>query len=106
MQGGSAQPIYADGFRPQDGAIVDAKFVRDPQLTCYTVGNSNQRPPFIYDNIMSQEQGQLDRYGAVLDDPKNQARLMEIDTNDPLAAQYFQVMLDMNGIHGRSRYAP
>jgi hypothetical protein len=31
---------------------------------------------------------------------------MEIDTNDPLAAQYFQVMLDMNGIHGRTRYAP
>jgi len=57
-------------------------------------------------SIMSQEQGQLERPWCSAQGTQEPARLMEIDTKDPLTVLSFEAMLDMNGIDGRSRYTP
>ena len=106
MQGGAAPPIRADGFRPADGAIIDAKYVKNSRTTCFTPNNENGRADFIYQQLLRQQQGEIVRYGAVIQDPANQAHFVEIDTNDPVAALYFQVQMDMLHVKGKARYVP
>jgi restriction endonuclease fold toxin 2 of polymorphic toxin system len=105
MQGTNGS-IWADGFRPADGAIIDAKYVNKPNLSCWRVGNANQRPSYVYENIMAQAAAQIRKYAGVLANPNNKARFLEIVTNDPLAAPYFEALLLLYGVPGRVRVVP
>jgi restriction endonuclease fold toxin 2 of polymorphic toxin system len=106
MQGGSAQAVWADGFRPADGAIIEAKYVGDSNKTCFTPNNENDRPQFLYDKILAQQSDEISRYGSVIQDPANHARFLEIETNDPIAALYFQVQLGLQHVNGKVRLIP
>jgi hypothetical protein len=106
MQGGSAQAVWADGFRPADGAIIESKYVGDSNKTCFTPNNENDRPQFLYDKILAQQSDEISRYGAVIQDPANQARFVEIETNDPIAGLYFQVQLGLQHVNGKVRLIP
>ena len=103
---GAAGPIWADGFRPTDGAIVEAKFVRKPDLSCFRENNSNQRFDQSYAGVMAQTRSEIARYAGVLADPNNHAKFLEVVTNDPLAAPYFQALMLEYGVPGRVRIVP
>src|SRR6266851_2176510 len=82
---------------------------------CTDDGDLHAAPTLLHDDasplvlvrksIMSQEQGQLERPWCSAQGTQEPARFMGIATKDPLAVLYFEAMLDMNGIDGRSRYA-
>jgi hypothetical protein len=99
-------PIWADGFRPADGAIIEAKYVQKPELSCFRENNANQRFVKSYEGIMAQTRGELQRYAGVLKDPSNHAKFLEIVTNDPLAAPYFEALMKAYGVPGRVRIVP
>ena len=103
---GAAGAKFADGFRPADGAIIDAKYVRNEKDSCFTPNNENGRPDWIYQKIMGDETAALQVYGGVLQNPANHAQFLEIETNNPLAALYFQVQLGPMHGNGKARLVP
>jgi hypothetical protein len=115
--------MMADGLRPADGYIVEAKHVRDPECKTnprtldrvdHTLATEPRydekgRAKFnpILESMYPKDEAELRRYQAAMDYPPNQEiRGMEIATNDPHATAYWQSMMAMSGVKGDSRYVP
>jgi hypothetical protein len=102
--------MWADGVRPQDGAAIDAKWVNNPGTqsckSLYNIGNVYNRPDFLYQGTMGDQQYEMLRYASAIDDPRNQINHLEVDTNDPKAASYFQSLQWMDRVPGQVRVIP
>jgi hypothetical protein len=84
--------INADGFRSQDGSALEAKHVGSHDRSPY-VPDSNA-PDFMKAKARADFEDELDRYGKVIGDGGNPVRGLEVITNDPRAARYFEDILD------------
>ncbi|MEV8526133.1 restriction endonuclease fold toxin-2 domain-containing protein [Streptomyces sp. NPDC052000] len=121
--GRSGRGLMADGLRPLDGYVVEAKHVREPDCrktfrSLDEVDKTMATPPKVdqqgklkfdprIDGMYGSDERELARYKAALSDPRNaEIRGMEIVTNDRNAAGYWQSMLAMNGLNGAARYVP
>ena len=121
--GASGKGLMVDGMRPADGYAIDAKHVREPgcRSTFRSLDKVNQTlgtPPKLdakgnvkfdpyLDGMYFKDGKELARYRAALSDPRNsELRGLEIITNDPEAAPYWQSMMVMSGVTGTARYVP
>ncbi|MFE9404692.1 restriction endonuclease fold toxin-2 domain-containing protein [Streptomyces sp. NPDC006530] len=121
--GASGRGLMADGLRPTDGYVVEAKHVREPDCkktfrSLDAVDKTMATPPKVdqqgklkfdprIDGMYGGDERELSRYKAALSDPRNaEIRGMEIVTNDRNAAGYWQSMMAMNGLSGSARYVP
>jgi hypothetical protein len=107
---GEEATMWADGLRAQDGAAVEAKWVNNPGTksctSLYTLNNAYRRPDFVYSRVVGEEQLEMLRYASAIDDPRNKIAHVEIDTNDPRSAAYFEMLRWMNGVRGQVRLVP
>ncbi len=123
--GASGKGVMADGLRPADGYVVEAKYVREPDCekpTTYrsldAVDETLATPPQVEangkvkfhprrDGMYVGDEKELLRYKAALNYPPNhELRGLEIVTNDKKSTAYWQSMMLMTGVDGRARYVP
>jgi hypothetical protein len=100
--------MNADGVRPQDGAAIDAKYVNQQSgcSTPYRIGSVSNTPEFLYKQVEADQQWEMTRYASAISDPRNRVNHLEIDTNDPQAAAYFEAMRQANNVPGQTRVVP
>ncbi|MEU1012154.1 restriction endonuclease fold toxin-2 domain-containing protein [Streptomyces sp. NPDC005890] len=111
--------IAADGMRPADGYMIDAKYVKDTDDECKK--NSWRTPDTFaledkYDKngkkkwskkdiLVGKDEDELDDYRQAMTQHE-QIRGLEIVTNDNDAAAYWQTLMAAQGVKGTSRYVP
>lgn len=106
MPTGGDIPVNADGFRPLDGAIIDAKYVKQSSCSVYNLNNGNKVFEIAYQNAFAQTDYEFKRYGQAIAYPTNEARFLEVETNDPRALPYFQFLMAEHHVPGLVRYVP
>lgn len=98
--------MAVDGIRPSDGALIDAKYVRQVGCTPRTLDgleSANIATGF----IAPTDRAELAKYDQVLSNPANsEARYLEIDTNDQEAVGYWQFLAAEQGVKTNVRYVP
>ncbi|WP_405612663.1 restriction endonuclease fold toxin-2 domain-containing protein [Streptomyces sp. NBC_00076] len=111
--------IAADGMRPADGYMVDAKHVKDTDEECRK--NSWRTPDTFdlqdkYDKngkkkwskkdiLVGKDEDELGDYEQAMKQHE-QIRGLEIITNDKDAAAYWQTLMAAESVKGTSRYEP
>ena len=103
---GRGSTMAVDGIRPSDGALIDAKYVRQVGCTPRTfdgLESANIATGF----IAPTDRAELAKYDQVLSNPANsEARYLEIDTNDQEAVGYWQFLAAEQGVKTNVRYVP
>ncbi|MFF4576178.1 restriction endonuclease fold toxin-2 domain-containing protein [Streptomyces sp. NPDC001410] len=111
--------IAADGMRPADGYMVDAKYVQD---TDDEYKKTSWRTPDTFaledqydkngkrkwskkDILVGKDEDELDHYRQAMTHHE-QIRGLEIITNDYDAVAYWQALMAAQGVKGTSRYVP
>jgi hypothetical protein len=89
MTGANGDTVWADGFRTTDGAIIDAKNVRQQGCSPRTL-NGLQQGSFNTNLLAGKDASELYRYGEAINNPANHAQFLEIDSNDPEVISYWQ----------------
>ncbi len=97
VQGGGEQ-VWADGIRPSDSKLLDAKYVKNPDNSPY-VPDSNMDED-IRGIINTKTDNEFRRYGAVINDPNTPVTGLEVITNEPRAVPYFQGLMNKYNIPG------
>jgi hypothetical protein len=105
MSGSTGETVWADGFRPTDGAIIDAKNVRKPGCSPRTL-QGLQEGRFNTDLLLSKDDSELSRYQAAIDNPANHAQYLEVDTPDATTVGYWQYLLAKNHVKSNVRVVP
>jgi hypothetical protein len=96
---------WADGYRPQDGALVDAKHVRN--LGCSPRSLEGLTEDVFASNMMRvKDEPEIIRYGKAISNPDNYARYLEIDTDDPETVGYWQFLAAASHVPTDVRYVP
>ncbi|MGW1165615.1 restriction endonuclease fold toxin-2 domain-containing protein [Streptomyces sp. NPDC002550] len=111
--------IAADGMRPDDGYMVDAKYVKGTDDECKK--NSFRTPDTFaledkYDEngkkkwspkdiLVGKDEKELNDYRLAMKEHK-QIRGLEVITNDNDSAAYWQTLMAANNVKGTSRYVP
>lgn len=111
--------IAADGMRPADGYMIDAKYVKDTDDECKK--NSWRTPDTFlledkYDKngkkkwskkdiLIGKDEDELDDYRQAMTQHE-QIRGLEIITNDNDAAAYWQTLMAAQNVKGTARYVP
>ena len=100
--------VQADGLRPQDGAIVESKYVNDPGTGCtprtlekLSTLDRGKNTPWLtkpYDT----DDSELRRYHQVISAPGSHPRFVEVEKAD----SYWQFKLAEHGVPGYARYVP
>ncbi|MFF8512997.1 restriction endonuclease fold toxin-2 domain-containing protein [Streptomyces sp. NPDC015492] len=109
--------IGADGIRPADGMIVDAKYVQDADDDCRK--NTWRRPSTFEiedeykpdgtkkwnrkDILIGRDESELEKYRQAMNEHR-QIRGLEIVTNDKEAAAYWQTLMALQQLPGTARY--
>jgi len=106
MPTGGLRPVNADGFRPLDGAIIEAKYVRESSCSVYNLDNKGKVFDIAYENAFASTGDEFNRYGQAIAYPSSEARFLEVETNDPRALPYFQFLMAENHTPGLVRYVP
>jgi hypothetical protein len=106
MPTGGLRPINADGFRPLDGAIIDAKYVKDSSCSVYNLNNGNKVFEPAYQNVFAQSGDEFTRYRQAIGYSSNEAKFLEVETNDPRALPYFQFLMAEHQVPGLVRSVP
>jgi hypothetical protein len=87
--------VWADGYRPADGALIDAKHVRELDCSPRTLENLTQgTKPW----LVPGDSDEIRRYGVAIANPNNRAQFLEIDTNDPATQGYWQFLAARNHV--------
>jgi hypothetical protein len=102
---GNDQTIAVDGVRPADGALIEAKNVRDPECPTRTLA-ALQNPNKIAPIISNLDENELVKYGLALEVPGTQARYLELDTNNEESVGYWQFLAADMGVKTNVRYIP
>ncbi|HEX7658848.1 MAG TPA: restriction endonuclease fold toxin-2 domain-containing protein [Pseudonocardiaceae bacterium] len=105
MTGADGSTVWADGFRPADGAIIDAKNVREQGCSPRTLQGLQQQD-FGSQVLSARDDRELTRYQSAIDNPAGHAQFLEIDTNDPETTGYWQFLCAENHVKSDVRYTP
>ncbi|MDQ0910359.1 hypothetical protein QFZ22_006344 [Streptomyces canus] len=105
MGGANGETVWADGYRPADGAIIDAKNVRQQGCSPRTL-QGLQEGSFNTNLVLGKDSSEMDRYQSAIDNPANHAQYLEIDTNDPSTTGYWQYLCAANHVKSNVRYVP
>ncbi|WP_030462595.1 restriction endonuclease fold toxin-2 domain-containing protein [Kitasatospora sp. NRRL B-11411] len=105
MSGANGETVWADGFRPSDGAIIDAKNVRKQGCSPRSL-QGLQEGKFNTNLLLAKDESELSRYQAAIDDPANHAQYLEADTPDPATVGYWQFLLAANHVKSNVRVVP
>lgn len=105
MSGANGQQVWADGFRPADGAIIDAKNVRKQGCSPRTL-QGLQEGSFNTNMLLKGDESELTRYQSAIDNPANHAQYLEIDTNDQSTTGYWQYLCASHHVTNNVRYVP
>ncbi|MFI6053689.1 restriction endonuclease fold toxin-2 domain-containing protein [Streptomyces violascens] len=116
--------IAADGMRPSDGYMVDAKYVRNTDPDCkketFRKPSTFDIPDAVYPEdhpkagqpkwtkksvLMKKDVDELGDYADAMQAHK-QIRGLEIITNDRDSAAYWQILAAQQGVRGTTRYEP
>ncbi|MCB5181573.1 restriction endonuclease fold toxin-2 domain-containing protein [Streptomyces antimicrobicus] len=121
---GKNRGLMVDGVRPQDGYLVEAKHVRDPDCkkksfrSLDRVEDTLAKPVKVnaegkiawdpvVDAMYAGDEKELVRYKQAMANPANsEIRGLEIVTNGRDNAAYWQSMMAMTGTPGSTRYVP
>lgn len=103
MPTADGKTVWADGYRSQDGAIIDAKNVRTPGCSPRTLDGvrDDQRATRF---LLNGDRNEFSRYRSVLANHHNKAHYLEVDTNGPETVGYWQFLMAENHVHGNVRY--
>jgi hypothetical protein len=105
MSGSRGETVWADGYRPADGAIIDAKNVRQQGCSPRTL-NGLQQSDFATNLLAGKDANELYRYGDAINNSDNHAQFLEIDTNDPETVGYWQFQCAQQHVKSDVRYVP
>jgi uncharacterized protein YukE len=107
---GTQMGMDADGLRPQDGAVIETKYVgqQDSCRSPLRIGNTDNVPDFIYQEQLDSANSEVERYGSAIDDPRNHGLVthLELDTNDTKAAAYLEAIRLAHDVPGQTRVIP
>lgn len=78
--------------------MLDAKFVEKPAVSPYV--DDSSVPDFLRAKILKEQQHEVQRYNAVIQDPKVPFNSLDILTNEPKAVPYFQSLMDQYQVPG------
>jgi hypothetical protein len=99
--------VWADGYRPEDGAAVEAKNVRDPDCTKRTLTALNESTGREWETgTHTGDASELSRYASAAANPANHVRYVEIDTNYEESVDYWKLMAAEQGLTANVRYVP
>jgi hypothetical protein len=101
--GSTAQ--WADGYRPTDGALIDAKNVRDPACTPRTLQGLQENSLRTQFTIVG-DTNEVSDYADAIENPANHAKYLEIDVSDPVSVGYWQYLAAARGVPADVRYIP
>jgi hypothetical protein len=105
MTGANGDTVWADGFRTTDGAIIDAKNVRQQGCSPRTLAGL-QQGSFNTKLLAGKDASELYRYGEAITNPSNHAQFLKINTNDPEATSYWQLQCAQQHVKNDVRYVP
>jgi Restriction endonuclease fold toxin 2 len=105
MPGANGEAVWADGFRPADGAIIDAKNVRKQGCSPRSL-DGLQEGAFNTTMMLGKDESELGRYQAAIANPANHAQYLEIDTPDPSTVGYWQYLAAANHVKNNVRVVP
>lgn len=105
MPAGDGSGVWADGYRPGDGALVDAKHVRQPGCSPRTLAGLNEEQ-MATQFMLTKDQDEVARYGLAVANPANHAQYLEIDTDDPETVGYWQYLAAKDHVPSDVRYVP
>ena len=93
---GGDTAVDIDGY---DGStMLDAKFVEKPERSPYV--DDSRMPEFLRTKIMKEQEHELQRYNALIKDPKVPFDRLNILTNEQRAVPYFQSLMDQLQVPG------
>ncbi|MFB8241059.1 restriction endonuclease fold toxin-2 domain-containing protein [Kitasatospora purpeofusca] len=101
-KGADGKEVWADGFRPADGAFIDAKNVRKTGCSPRSL-RGIQEEDFRTGFMLDKDEDELDRYKGAIDNPDNHAQYLEIDTPDPATVGYWQYLLAKHHVKSNVR---
>jgi hypothetical protein len=103
--GGSRQGAADRLHRASDGAVIDAKHVRDLGCSPRTL-EAVAEEQFATKFTLAKDEAELAKYGRVIQNPSNYAQYLEIDTNDPATKPYWEYLASENHVPHDVRYIP
>jgi hypothetical protein len=108
MPTGDGRTVAADGFRPLDGAIIDAKYTPDASCSIYNLDNRGSSSFYqpVFESAFAKSDGEFNKYAAVITDPANHAQFLEVEVNDPKLVPYFQFLMAAQHVPGIVRVVP
>ena len=89
--GDGVAAVWADGFRPTDGAILETKCVGPSDRSPYVPGSG--APELVRAKARQALAHEIERYTEVWRDSGTPVRGLEIVTDDPRAVPYLQEIL-------------
>lgn len=108
----NGKAVQADGLRAQDGAIVEAKYVKSPGTGCtprtlenLSTVDPDKSTPWLT-RPYEDDDSELRRYHQAISAPGAHPRFVEVDTNGPESLPYWQFKLAEHDVPGYARYVP
>jgi len=101
----NGETVWADGYRPTDGALVDAKHVRALDCSPRTLENLTQNT-FSTSFMLPKDEDEIRRYGGAIGNPGNHAQYLELDTNDASTRGYWQFIAARQHVPTNVRVVP
>lgn len=98
-------PIWADGYRDTDGAIIDAKHVRNPGCSPRTLEGLNENQ-FRTSLVIEDDESEVLRYSGAVANPANHIQYLEIDTDGAETVGYWQYLAAAHHVPSDVRYVP
>jgi hypothetical protein len=97
VQGGGAE-LWADGVNSEEGLLQEAKFASNPDNSPYVPGSAAGAE--VTNGIEIRLDDQLEKYAAIVNDPTNPIRGLQMITNNEGTAQWLAQKMAQHGIPG------
>lgn len=97
VQGGGAE-VWADGVNNEEGLLQEAKFASNPYNSPYVPGSGADAE--VRDLVEARLDAQLQKYAAIVNDPYNPIRGLQMITNNEGTAQWLAQKMGQHGIPG------
>ncbi len=109
IEDGDGDRVGADGLRYTDGMVVEAKYVKEPDKckSPRTLDNYAKNLPW-HAGTHDGDEVEMDKYREAMAYPGNdgQIRGVEVVTNTQDSADYWNALMDAQGVHGYARLWP
>ncbi|MFF2077668.1 restriction endonuclease fold toxin-2 domain-containing protein [Kitasatospora sp. NPDC058162] len=101
--------VAADGLRADDGAIVEAKYVKKQGCSPRSMNGLEtlaKEKPFLMKGMPEKDFNEMRDYAAAVTTSNGMVRHVDLATNDPESVVYWQYMMALNHVPGDARYIP